>query len=279
MVAEILEFIEKRTNKSDPFANVDFSKFKNIINPDKTIYFPRSNEVGVLLLHGFTSTPYEFCDLAQYLADKGLTVFAPKIAGHGTTPQDLEKTTIQDWQQSVEEAYLFLKNSTKKIFIIGSSFGGNLAFHLATKHNNPLAGIISIGTPIKIKWQKLAKLRVYTYGFFIKYYKKRGNNYKFTYAEGEQVVYPVIPISSLKNLFRFIKTTTIPSLKNITAPTLIIHSNTDAVVHPSSAQYLHEKLASNDKRILWVDGVSHNIALDQKRWLIYKAIYRFISEI
>ncbi|MFA6410140.1 MAG: alpha/beta fold hydrolase [Candidatus Buchananbacteria bacterium] len=279
MVDKILGILEKYTGKPSAKGNVDFLKFKNIINKDKTIYLPQGSEVGILLLHGFTSTPFEFCDLAKYLSEKGLTVYAPKIAGHGTTPSDLAKTTIAEWQKSAEEAFSFLESQTKKIFVIGSSFGGNLAIHLAEKFESNLAGFVSIGTPIQIRWQRLAKIRLYTYGLLIKNYKKRGNNYKFSYTEQAEVVYPVIPTASLKKLFSLIKNFTIPSLKKITAPALIIHSNSDAVVHPKSAQYLHEKLGSENKRILWIDGCGHSIALDEKRWLIYKAIYRFICDI
>ena len=289
----------------------------------RSIFYPRSGESGVLLLHSFTSTPYEFSDLARYLAEKNLTVYAPILAGHGLKPDDLAKTTINEWQESAEHAYLFLKQHAKKIFVVGSSFGGNLAFYLAKKFNNPLAGVVSMGTPIKVRWQKMFKLALYTYGWFKKYQKKRRADYKLMYLDQEQVVYPallkhkavlnsniaekklnflkffsnqkklkftknlmlqkcgvypVMPIPSLRRFFNFIKQITIPSLEQIKAPTLIIQSSTDRIVSPASAQYLHEHLGSNDKRILWVNGSQHTLAVDDKRGLIYKAIYRFIAD-
>lgn len=288
MVEEIRQFFGNGENKKPLGLARDKQKeitslFKNLagkdlLNSDKAIYFPRNSEVGVLLLHSYTSTPYEFCDLARYLADKGITVFAPTIAGHGTSPEDLAKTTIEQWQKSAEEAYLFLKTKAKKVFVVGSSFGGNLAFHLATKFHNPLAGIVSMGTPINIRWQKIFRVGLYTLGYFKKNQKKRRADYKLMYIDQEQVVYPVMPVLSLRRFFHFIKKITIPSLKNIKVPTLIIQSSTDRIVNPNSAQYLHEHLGSSDKRILWVNGSGHALAIDDKRGLIYKAIYRFILE-
>ncbi len=217
-------------------------------------------------------------ELADYLVKKGITVYAPLIAGHGTTPEDLARTTIDEWQQSVEQSYLFLKQKVKKIFVVGSSFGGNLAFYLAEKHNNPLAGVVSMGTPIKVRWQKIFKLGLYTYGLLKKNQKKRRHDYRLTLGDTAQVVYPVIPVKSLRRFFWFIKHKTIPSLTRIFAPTLIIQSTFDRIVDSKSAQYIHEKLASNNKRIFWLNGSTHALAIDEKKELIFNTIYHFIKE-
>src|SRR3989338_3637000 len=245
--------------------------------PTAPIFIERRSEVGVLLLHGYTSTPYEMRDLAHYLAEKNLTVYAPTIAGHGTKPDDLAKATIEDWQRSAEEAYLFLKQKTKKVFVVGSSLGGNLAFYLATKYTNPLSGIVSLGTPIKVRWQKLFKTGLYTYGFFKKNQKKRRQDYRLAYHDADQVVYPVMPIPSLRRLFSLIKITA-QQIKNIAVPTLIIQSSYDRIVDARSAQYLHENLAATDKRILWMNGSTHALAIDQKKELIFSTIHHFIVE-
>ena len=283
MVQEIRQFLAKNGENKNQTEDSTIKiknppRFEDVLNQDKAIYFPRNSEVGVLLLHSYTSTPYEFYDLAKYLADKGLTVLAPTIAGHGTTPEDLAKTTIEDWQQSAEDAYLFLKQKAKKIFVVGSSFGGNLAFHLANKFHNPLAGVVSMGTPIKVRWEKFFKFSLATYGWLKKNQKKRRVDYKLMYFDQEQVAYPVMPVESLRRMFTFIKKITVPSLKDIKAPTLIIQSSADRIVNPISAQYIHEHLGSVDKRVLWVNGNHHTLAVDEKRGLIYKAIYRFITE-
>ena len=134
---------------------------EGLLNSNKAIFFPRSNEAGVLLLHGYTSTPYEFYDLSRYLANKGVSVYAPTIAGHGTSPKDLANTSIEEWKKSVEEGYKFLKQKSKKVYVVGSSLGGNLALHLAHKFN---ASVVSMGTPIHVRGQRFFKMFLYTYG-------------------------------------------------------------------------------------------------------------------
>ncbi|MDD2807619.1 MAG: alpha/beta fold hydrolase [Patescibacteria group bacterium] len=241
------------------------------------IYVERGSEVGVLLVHSYTSTPYEFIDLIDYLTSRNITVLAPRIAGHGTTPQDLALSTINDWKNSVLNSFLFLRPRVKKIFIIGSSFGGNLTFDLAATTGEKIDGIISLGTPIRLRWQRLFKLALYTYGWFKKNQKKRRHHFKSEYMEQEQIIYTVMPIPSLRRFFKFISQYTIPILNSVIVPTLIIQSSDDRIVDPLSAFYLHEHLGSDDKRILWVNSRHHTLATDDKRWLIYRSILRFIN--
>ena len=55
------------------------------IMPGAGAYWFEGNEVGCLILHGFTGTPQNVRPLADYLARRGLAVSVPRIAGHGTT--------------------------------------------------------------------------------------------------------------------------------------------------------------------------------------------------
>jgi len=44
-----------------------------------------TGETGVLLVHGYLATPEEMRGLAEFLAHRGLRVYVPLVAGHGTT--------------------------------------------------------------------------------------------------------------------------------------------------------------------------------------------------
>lgn len=238
-----------------------------------------SSEVGVLMFHGFTSTPYQFKDLAKYLTDRELSVYCPVIAGHATRPEDLEKTTAADWQKSVEDSFLKFQNQVKKIFLVGNSFGGNLAFYLAAKFANPVSGIVSLGAPITLRYQKFIKLRYYAYGWLKKYYRKPGIHYHDDYLPAEQVSYPVIPVRSLGQLLNFIKQITIPGLTQVKTPTLIIQADEDPIVHPKSAQTLHEQLGSDYKKVCWLNGRFHSLSDMQRKEEIFEKIYQFIKEL
>jgi len=243
-------------------------------------FIKKQTNVGVLLLHGFTSTPHQFKELGGFLVKKGCTVYAPLIAGHGTTPKDLSETTIVDWKQSVEEAYHELRKTVQHVVIVGNSFGGNLAFYLARSRTDPPLGIISLGTPITLRAQWFIKLRFSVYGWTKQYYRKPQRIYKIDYTDlADEVTYPVIPIKSLRNFFAFIKEETIPHLKDIRVPTLIVHASVDPVVSTKSAPFIHEHLGSAYKKIYWFHSNHHVMTIDEHRERLFQKIYDFIQEI
>ncbi|MFA6032646.1 MAG: carboxylesterase, partial [Myxococcota bacterium] len=51
---------------------------------------------GVLLVHGFTGTPFEMRPLGDGLAAAGYRVACPALAGHATRWEDLEETGWRD---------------------------------------------------------------------------------------------------------------------------------------------------------------------------------------
>ncbi|MEO8329964.1 MAG: esterase, partial [Candidatus Nanopelagicales bacterium] len=64
--------------------------------------------VGVLLCHGFTGSPASMRPWADQLAESGLSVELPLLPGHGTTWQDMQKTTWLDWYGAVDQAFMRL---------------------------------------------------------------------------------------------------------------------------------------------------------------------------
>lgn len=259
-------------------------KFQKIIRSSsmkgaEPFFIDKKAKIGILLIHGFTSTPYQFKDFGKFLTDKGFTVYAPLVAGHGTSPEDLMNTTMEDWKASVREAYATLKKRVHRVVIVGNSFGGNLAFYLARTLKDPPAGIISLGTPITLRSQWLIRVRLSVYGWTKTYYYKDRRIYRIDYTDMvDEITYPVIPIKSLREFFKFIKTETIPNLENVHVPTLITHAEIDPVVHPKSALYIHQHISSPYKMIYWFQSYHHGVTNDKHQELFMKA-YEFIQKV
>ena len=60
--------------------------------------------IGVLLSHGFTGQPASMKPWAEALAEKGYAVEVPRLPGHGTTWQDLNTRTWDDWYAELRAA-------------------------------------------------------------------------------------------------------------------------------------------------------------------------------
>ena len=242
------------------------------------IFIDKNSKIGILMLHGFSSTPRQFKELSVYLSEKGFTVFAPLIAGHGTSPEDLMKTSPKDWTESIKNAYFKLKNRSEKIFIIGNSFGSNLAFWLAKELDNEPAGIIALGAPIFLRFHNFIKFRLFTYGRLRKYYRKNLRLYKTDYTDMlDEVSYSIVPVKSLNEFIGFLEQETIPNLNKIKTPVLIASASIDPVIHPKSANYIFQNISSSKKEIFWFDSNRHSIIGKGCEGLFCK-IYNFIRE-
>lgn len=244
------------------------------------IFINRNSRVGILMLHGFSSTPDEFKEISVFLSKKGFTVYAPLIAGHGTEPKDLANTTSKDWKESARKAYLFLKEKSEKVFLIGNSFGSNLALWLVKEFNNEPIGLITLDAPIFLRKQWGIFLRLYSYGLFKRYYKKPKRLYRTDYIDLEdRVTYDYIPTKSLRQFMRFIRRETMSILKSVKIPALVTHSKTDPIIHPKSAKYLYRKLGSEFKKIYWFDSKRHAYTVAGRRQEVFQKVLSFLKEV
>lgn len=242
------------------------------------IFIDKGSKVGILMLHGFTSTPRQFRELADFLSARDFTIFAPVIAGHGTEPEDLIKSTSEDWKKSAKKAYLDLKQKVDKVIIIGNSFGSNLGFWIAKETENDPLAIISLGAPIFLRWHRFIKFRLKTYGRFVKYYRKPRRIYKTDYTDmKDEVSYPKMPTKSINEFLMFIEQETMPNLGKVKIPILIANADGDKVVDRKSANYIFSNIGSTKKEIFWFNSDQHGVAGAGCEGLFPK-IYSFVKD-
>ncbi|MBX2980268.1 MAG: alpha/beta fold hydrolase [Flavobacteriales bacterium] len=91
-------------------------------------------KAALLFVHGITSSRDELgfhSDYANYLAENGVSSFRFDYRFHGVHETTLEELTLSGIVNDVSAAYTALaegvKRSTKRFFLVGTSFGGGLA--------------------------------------------------------------------------------------------------------------------------------------------------------
>ncbi|MDK2824165.1 MAG: carboxylesterase [Clostridia bacterium] len=230
--------------------------------------FP-GNEIGCLLIHGFTGSPGEMRPLGEFLHTKDYTVKGVLLPGHGTKVEDLARTNWQHWYEEVQKGYKSLKQSCEKIFIIGLSMGGDLALHLAA-NNKINGGIVSICAPIFLIKKKAYLAPILKY--FVKYSKKKSYSSK-NYESFWYDQYPISCTASLVKMLPIIK----KELRRIMNPSLIIQSTLDKTVDPRSAQYIYDNIGSKEKEIYWLHNSGHIATLDTEREKVFLWIEEFIA--
>ncbi|WP_081023617.1 alpha/beta hydrolase [Pseudomonas amygdali] len=97
---------------------------------------------GILLVHGLGDSPWSFQDLGQPLANQGFLVRTVLLPGHGTRPEDLLKTTAEQWRQVVwDQAKALQQDVEGPVYLGGFSTGANLVLDYAYSHPE-VAGLV-----------------------------------------------------------------------------------------------------------------------------------------
>src|SRR5262250_3643679 len=88
--------------------------------------------------------------LGEALAAHGFSVRGVRLAGHGTSIDDLARTGWRDWFASVEHDLGLLRAQTRRVAVAGMSLGALLALHLAATRPADVAALILCGTPLRL---------------------------------------------------------------------------------------------------------------------------------
>jgi carboxylesterase len=213
-------------------------------------------KIGILCVHGYTASPLQGLELAKFFYQQGLAAYLPRLKGHGTTPEDLRRCKWADWTRDVELAYQFLKSRCEKVFIVGFSLGGTLAYAVASG-NPDIAGVVTNGAIFKIAHWGAVPLRVIEavlehvfrtdMGVF---YKPFGMPKVQVPAEERHYTYDIYPLRATYQILELADYVR-ERLGKIKCPVLAIQSLKDNVVHSSSAQIIIDNISSAQKEKLW----------------------------
>jgi len=260
------------------FAIQGESKKKNVGRP--FLLKGLSPKTGVVLVHGYMAAPLEVRALATYLNNLGITVYAPRLRGHGTSPNDLGQRQYIEWVESVEKGYAIIRNRCDKIIIGGFSMGAGLALDL-TSRVPEVSGIFAVAPPLKLLnfssnfvpavnlWNRLLKR--------INVDKSRMEFIENT-PENPDINYSRNPVSGIAEMGRLMENLE-ARLATITVPALIIQSQADPVVKPSGSRTIYKKLSSVDKEYLLVNYDRHGIINGEGSERIFHAIDEFIQKL
>ncbi len=92
---------------------------------------PDGAGAAVLLVHGFSATPWEMRSLAEHLCARGYACLAVRLPGHGTTPEDLAKRRWEEWLACAADGYDHLAGRFARVYAAGLSTGALLLLALA----------------------------------------------------------------------------------------------------------------------------------------------------
>jgi len=239
-----------------------------------------NKKLGVVLCHGYKSSPGEVRELAQALHDKGFSVYCVRLDGHGTAPENMKTASWIKWYDSYMRGVLAIEQICDRAVFAGFSTGGLLSLYAAGKHPAKCAGIISINAAVKINDIRFRLVKVVN--FWNEFMDKFGEKGKKEFIEDEpeypETNYSINYVKGIEQLSKLMKKTRI-ELKNIMAPTLIIQSPDDPIVNPKSGQIIFDDIKSKKKELVKPKVNNHVIIRGNDKEKVFAPIIEFIEEL
>jgi carboxylesterase len=228
-------------------------------------------EVGALMVHGFTGSPFSMRPWGEYLAENGLSVVGPRLPGHGTRWQEMNLTRWQDWYGEVERGFDTLRGRCEQVFVMGLSMGGTLSLRLAEEKGDDLAGVVTVNASL-LTLRRDAKLLPFV-AKLVPSLKAIGDDIKKPgVSERAYDRTPLRAAVSLAQLWRLVQA----DLGNVTQPLLAFRSAEDHVVEPASGAMLMERVASTDVEEVVLHDSYHVATLDNDAPLIFERSLAFV---
>jgi carboxylesterase len=259
---------------------------------DKSLFIP-GGRVGILLIHGLGGTPVELRFVAQALGRAGHTVYCCQLAGHCGTPEELRRSTWEEWYASVEEAHDRLKQDCDVILAGGLSMGGILALHLA--HNRPedVQGLLLFAPTLKLDGWSMpwhSKILQYIrplpirmeielaerepYGIKDERVRRLVLSSMQSGDSGAAGIFST-PVRSFAH-FNCLVAAVKPNLGKIKQPALIVHPRDDDMASLKNAQHLQSNLGGLVDTLV-LDDSYHIVTLDQQRHIVVDRTERFVD--
>ncbi len=235
------------------------------------------NTTGILLIHGYMAAPEEMKSFARYLHDKSFTVYVPRLKGHGTSPDDLARTTFDQWIEAAEEGFIILRHTCSKVIAGGFSTGAGVALELSTRVED-ISAVFAVAPPMQLK--DLASYFVPAIDIWNTIIKKIhldsiAREFIENHPENPHINYLRNPISGIHELERLMEKLE-KKLKTIESPVLVVQSRKDPVVDPAGTLKLFNRLGSSFKEYYIFDYERHGIMTGEGVERIYIAIEQFV---
>jgi carboxylesterase len=239
------------------------------VRPQAEPYLGGDGRVGVLLCHGFTGSPHSMRPWAQHLETAGFRVHVPRLPGHGTSWQELNRTQWTDWYAAVDRALTTLARECEQVFVAGLSMGGALALRLAEQHGDRVAGLALVNPCINIVDPRIRVVRLLS---AIPSLAGIANDIAMPGVdEGGYSRNPLRALHSQTRLWADVRS----NLGRVHQPVRLYWSRQDHVVDPSSLALIKAGIRSTKLEVVVLERSYHVATLDYDAEDIFRGSVEF----
>lgn len=214
---------------------------------------------GIILVHGLGDSPWSLVDVGQRLADQGFLVRTILLRGHGTKPQDLMQSDIDEWRQTLAQQVAILQKEVPQVYLGGFSTGANLVTSYAIDHAD-IAGLVLFSPAFRTSQPSAWMLP------FVTWFKPWLREPVDGVAQQTPVRYLNTPTNGFLQFYRS-STDVQDKLKRtgFDRPALLVLTEHDSVVdvHAVLASF-KTQFSHPQSRLIWYGNTPHEDAMDER---------------
>ncbi len=237
--------------------------------------FPGGTEIGAVLVHGFTGSPFELRPVGEALAAAGIGSEGVQLRGHGTHPDEMVGVPFGDWIADVQAGLDRLLARCERAVIVGLSMGGTLTLNVGARRaaDARLVGLVTIGAPLVLDDWRLPFAGPLSR--IIKWQAWGRPDIKNEAVWDTHVAYRRIRTRTIPELLGLMRDTT-ERLGQVRQPLRIFQAREDHVVPPRNAELIRSGVGSTDTDVILLDNCYHVSTVDHEAAGLNEAILRFV---
>lgn len=247
---------------------------------------PASPKAVFLLVHGLGAHSARWNFLAGRFAERGIASYAVELRGFGRTPERPRGhvDSFRVWDKDILELRDIIGKDFpgRKVFLLGESMGGLLAFNLACRNADKFAGQVLIAPAFKngMKFPLSTYLKLVAF-LLVKPTMMVAVPFTSEMVTRDPDYLTVMNVSpdelreaSLKCLFNFLpeQTRSGKLVQKLAVPTLFLIPGVDLLVDERAGRKMFRKLPLADKALLEYPDMLHALSIDIGRDKVFKDI-------
>ena len=221
----------------------------------------KRSDICFLLLPGFAPDAIPVLKLRDVLTKQGFPAVATNFFGDQKV-KDFSKLTIEETKSGVSALVDDLAGKYEKVIGIGISLGGALLLEHAKKKNK-LSGIVSIGTPYRVKNLPLIRLGLFFLPIIDPVSRWLGKGKRW------------LPLGASKMMVDYLQYEFPKDIEAITTPALLLHSKRDPVTDYRALSEFFDRLGSPRKEVYISENGNH--VIDNNPQIVWEQTQRFFK--
>jgi lysophospholipase len=244
----------------------------------------------ILAIHGLGAHSDRFNFLATFLQENGFSAYAIELSGFGENqnpPGHIHSFKI--YYQNIQTLCQIIKeeNPGKKIFILGESMGGLIAFILAAQNPKLFSGMVLMSPAFKsnLKFSWLNYIKIWC---ALIYNPQKLFSLPFTSAMCTQDTAYVqkmdqdpreVRVASAQLLFNILscQLRAAPLAAKIQIPTFFLLSGKDYLVDPAASKKIFSQIGAKNKTLAEYPEMLHALYIERDREKVFANILQWVD--